>query len=304
MFGELIKMKNSNTQDIFFRRFQVLCLIAVMLAVTACSSVRFAYNQGDTLLYWWLNAYIDLDSEQSGPVKEDIDALISWHRKTQLKDYSQLLANAQRQLNGPVTLADLKGNYREIKARTELLAFKALPELADLALSVKPEQIANIEEKFAKNNDTYRKKFIKISDEKKQVQRYKKSMEQFELWFGSFSDAQEAALRKASDVRPLNNELWLEERIIRQKKIIALLREVHAKKLNKDATMALLHNLLKDIFGRFDDPDRKQFFDAYTDSTLNLVLTAIKISTPAQKAHAQKRMQGWIDDFKALSVNK
>ncbi|UUZ51491.1 hypothetical protein LP420_20295 [Massilia sp. B-10] len=73
----------------------------------------------------------------------------------------------------------MKTHYREIKSRTELLAYKALPELADLALSVKPEQIANIEEKFNKNNETFRKKFVKIGNEQQQKLRYKKSMEQF-----------------------------------------------------------------------------------------------------------------------------
>lgn len=303
MFRELKKMKKFNTQDRFIQRFRVLCVIAVMLAVTACSSVRFAYNQGDTVLYWWLNAYVDLDSEQSSFVKQDIDQLIDWHRKTQLKDYSQLLGNAQKQLAGNVTHADLKATYRDVKARTELLAYKALPELADLALSVKPEQIANIETKFNKNNETYRKKFIRIDNEKKQTQRYKKSMEQFELWFGEFSNEQEAVLRKASDVRPLENEIWLEERIMRQKKIVAVLREIQQKKLGKEATIELLRKLLQDIFGRMDGGERKAFFDAYIDSTTQMVLTAIKIATPAQKAHAQKRMQGWIDDFKVLAAD-
>jgi hypothetical protein len=296
-------MAKFNTQDHFLQRFRVLLMVTVLLAVAACSSVRFAYNQGDTLLYWWVDAYIDLDSEQVAPVKEDIEHLISWHRKTQLQDYSALLVNAKRQLAGNVTQADLKANYREIKARTELLAFKALPELADLALSVKPEQIANIEEKFNKNNETYRKKFIAVDKEKQQKLRYRKSMEQFELWFGNFSSEQEAILRKASDARPLNNELWLEERILRQRKIITLLREVHAKKLGKDATIALLHQLLKDIFGRFEVPERKAFFDNYIDSNLAFIHTAIKIATPTQKAHAQKRMQGWIEDFNILAAD-
>jgi len=296
-------MEKFNMQGPLFSRFRILCLIAVMLAVSACSSVRFAYNQGDTLLYWWLDAYIDLDSEQKGPVKEDIDELITWHRKTQLKEYGQLLSTAQQQLAaGNVSQADLKNHYREIKARTELLAYKALPDLADLALSVKPEQIANIEEKFNKNNETFRKKFVKIDTEQKQKLRYKKSMEQFELWFGNFSSEQEAVLRRASDVRPLNNEIWLEERIIRQRRIIAVLREIQQKKLNREATIALLHSLLEEIFNRFDAPERKPFFDSYIDGTINLVYTAVRIATPAQKAHAQKRMQGWIDDFKVLST--
>jgi hypothetical protein len=296
-------MKNFNTQDQLIQRFRVLCLLAVMVALAACSSIKFAYNQGDTLLYWFVDAYVDLDSEQAAPVKEDIGQLIKWHRKTQLRDYSQFLVKAQGQLAGNITHADLKADYKDIKARTETLAYKALPELTDLALTVKPEQIANIEEKFRKNNDTYRKKFVAIDNEKKQKQRYKKSMEQFELWFGNFSSDQEAILRKASDARPLDNQVWLDERIIRQKKIISVLREIQAKKLGKEATSALLSNLLKDIFGRFESPERKPFFDAYIDSTINLTMTAIKIATPAQKAHAQKRMQGWIDDFKVLAAD-
>ena len=295
-------MKNFNTQDRMIERFRVLSLLAVMVVLAACSSVKFAYNQGDTLLYWFVDAYVDLDSEQAGLVKEDIGQLIKWHRKTQLRDYSQFLAKAQTQLAGNMTQADLKADYKDIKARTETLAYKALPDLTDLALSVKPEQIANIEEKFRKNNDTYRKKFVAIDNDKKQKQRYKKSMEQFELWFGTFSGEQEAQLRKASDARPLDNQVWLDERIVRQKKIIATLHEIQSKKLGKEATSALLSNLLKDIFGRFDAPDRKAFFDAYIDGTINMTLTAIRIATPAQKAHAQKRMQGWIDDFKVLAA--
>ncbi len=296
-------MKNFNTQAPFLSRFRVLCMVLVMAAVAACSSVRFAYNQGDTLLYWWVDAYVDLDSEQGGMVKQDIDQLINWHRKTQLRDYGALLSQAQGKLNGNVTHADLRGMYRDIKARTEVLAYKALPELTDLALSVKPDQIANIEEKFRKNNETYRKKFITVDNDKKQKVRYKKSMEQLNLWFGDFSSEQEAVLRKASDARPLDNQAWLDERIIRQKKIVSVLREIQQKKLGKEATSALLNKLLKEIFGRFDSPERKPFFDAYIDGTINLMLTAIKISTPAQKAHAQKRMQGWMEDFKVLAAD-
>ena len=297
-------MKNFNTQDSWIQRFRLLCVVALLVAMGACSSVRFAYNQGDTLLYWWVDAYLDLDSEQSGQVKADIGQLFSWHRKTQLKDYSQFLANAQKQLANPnLTQVDLKADYKDIRTRTELLAYKALPDLADLALSIKPEQLSKMEEKFTKNNETFRKKFVRIDKEKQQKQRYKKSMEQFNLWFGDFSNEQEAILRRASDARPLNNELWLSERVLRQKRIMAVMREVQQKKMNKEATMTALQGLIKEIFGRQDAPEHKAFFDSYTDGSIALVHTAVKIATPAQKAHAQKRMQGWIDDFKVLSVD-
>lgn len=298
-------MKKFNTPSGALPRLRMLFLIGFMALLSACSTIRFTYNHGDTLLYWWLNAYLDLDSDQSDWVKKDIDNLFQWHRSTQLRDYAGLMSKIQRQLaDGNVTQDELLSDYRDVKARTELLAFKALPQLADLAMSIKPDQIAQMEKKFAKNNAEFRKKFMSGSIEDQQKARYKKAMEQLELWFGNFSNDQEAALRKASDARPLDNDVWLQERTLRQKKIVALLQRIHNDKLNKEQTMSAIHDLLRDFFDRMEAPERKAFFDAYVDSTSKFIVTAVRLTTPEQKAHAQKRMQGWINDFNALAAGK
>jgi hypothetical protein len=298
-------MKKFNTPHPLFQRTRLLFLVALMALLTACSTIRFTYNHGDTLMYWWLNAYLDLDSDQSDWVKKDIDNLFQWHRSTQLRDYAGLLSKMQRQLgDGSVTQDELLSDYRDIKARTELLAFKALPQLADLAMSVKPDQIAQMEQKFAKNNDKFRKEFMSGSVDDQKKARFKKAMDQLQLWFGSFSRDQEAQLRRASDARPLDNDVFLQERQLRQKKIVALLRRVHDQKLNKEQTMSAIHDLLRDFFDRMEAPDRKAFYDAYVNNTANFILTAIKLTTPQQKQHAQQRMQGWINDFNALAQGK
>jgi hypothetical protein len=298
-------MKKFNTPTPLFQHARMLLVVMLMALTAACSTIRFTYNHGDTLLYWWLNAYLDLDSDQSDWVKKDIDKLFQWHRSTQLRDYAGLLANMQRQLgDGNVTETELLADYRDVKARTELLAFKALPELADLAMSIKPDQIERMEKKFAKNNEDFRKKFMSGSVDDQQKARFKKAMEQFNLWFGSFSNEQEAALRKLSDARPLDNEIWLQERVMRHKKIVALLRRIHQERMNKEQTMSAIHDLLRGFFDRMEAPDRKAFFDAYIDNTAKFVVSAIRLTTPDQRAHAQKRMQGWISDFNTLASGK
>jgi hypothetical protein len=298
-------MKKFNTPQSLFHRARVLFLLAVMVLAAGCSTIRFTYDHGDTLLYWWLNAYVDLDNDQSDWVKKDIDSLFQWHRQTQLRDYAGLLSKMQRQMgDGNVTQEELLSDYRDIKARTELLAFKALPQLADLAMSIKPDQIAQMEQKFAKNNDKFRREFMSGSAEDQKKARFKKAMSQFDLWFGSFSRDQETQLRRASDARPLDNDIWLQERMLRQKQIVALLRRVHEQKLNKDQTMSAIHDLLRGMFDRMEAPERKAFFDAYVDNTSKFILTAIKLTTPQQKQHAQQRMQGWIDDFNTLAKGK
>lgn len=296
-------MKKFSTHPWWYR-VRLLFLIAMVAVAAGCSTIKFTYNHGDTLLYWWLNAYVDLDSDQSTWVKQDIDKLFQWHRQTQLRDYAGLLTNMQRQLAGNPTQADLLSDYRDIKARTELLAFKALPELADLAMSMRPDQIEQMQKKFNKNNEDFRHKFMSGDVEHQRKVRFDKSMDQFELWFGHFSRDQEAVLRRASDARPLDNEIWLQERKMRQQKILALLSRVQQERLSKEQTMAAIHTLLREFFDRFDAPDRKAFFDAYVDSTSRYILTAIRLATPEQKAHAHKRMQGWINDFNALAAGR
>ncbi len=294
-------MKNFSTHDTLFQRTRALFLILLLALTAACSTIRLSYNHADTLLYWWLDAYVDFEGEQSAWVKRDINALFQWHRKTQLHDYASLLGTFQRQLAGNPTQADLLADYRELRSRTEVLAMKAVPDMVDLARSLTPDQIAQMEERFNKKNEEYRRKFVSGSVEKRQEARYDKSMEQFKLWFGSFNDEQEKALRRASDARPLDGNLWLEERIVRQRKILALARKIQHDKPSKEQTGAMITALLHEFFGRMDAPERKGFYDTYINATTTYILAVIKIATPAQKAHAQKRMQGWIDDFNVLA---
>jgi len=288
---------------VFRRTFAVLAL-ALMVMAAGCSSIRFSYNQGDTLLYWWMDSYVDFEGQQADVAKRDIDGVFKWHRQTQLRDYAALLGTFQRQLAGNPTQADLLGAYREIRVRGERLAQRAVPELTTLALSITPDQINNIEHKFKDKNDEYRRKFINGSADKRQRARFKKSMEQMELWFGRLSSEQEATLRRASDLRPLDNHLWLEERQYRQRRVLAVLREIQQKKLNREQATVRVEGLMRELFTRMDAPERKGFYDASLDQTTKYILTAIRITTPQQKAHAQQRIQGWIGDFEALAAGK
>ncbi len=83
-----------------------------------------------------------------------------------------------------------------------------------------------------------------------------------------------------------------------------MLRKVQAEKLSKEATMVQVQAIVRDTFERLESPERKAFYDGYIDSTTKLILQVVAMATPAQKAHVQKRLQSWIDDFNALALDK
>jgi hypothetical protein len=278
----------------------ILFLFACLLA--GCSALRLGYTNGDTFMYWWTNSYVEFTDEQRPWVRGHIQQLMSWHRKTQLKDYAQLLTRAQQRLQQPVTNAEVQAEYTELRKRAMLVIDKALPNLTELALSLQPHQIDNMEEKFASNNESYRKEYLRGDLERRQRFRFQKVMKQAEYWFGEFTAEQEAQIRAASDARPMNNELWMAERQKRQQELIAILKRFQAERPSKEAAMATLKQYVNRNFEYFTYADNKAFFDDSRAGTVQMVTTIINIATPAQKEHAMKRLQKWINDCNELAA--
>ncbi|WP_374363403.1 DUF6279 family lipoprotein [Pseudoduganella danionis] len=278
------------------------CGLLLMLALGACSSLRLAYNHGDTLIYWWLDGYVDLDREQKSWVKKDIDQLFQWHRSTQLQDYALLLqASQQQHLNNPTDTARLRASWGEIRQRSRVLMLHAVPQLADLLRSLRPEQITALEKKFAANNAEFRQKYMKGDLEVQQKVCYQQALDQFELWFGDFSRAQEAQIRRYSDQRPLINAQIQEDRIRRQQEIVALARKVQKEKPDRDSTMEWLRQQINTTFQHMETGARAPEFDDYEEATAQMVYNVIQLATPEQKAHARHKIQGWIHDLRVLA---
>ncbi|MGZ5819439.1 MAG: DUF6279 family lipoprotein, partial [Burkholderiaceae bacterium] len=149
----------------------------------------------------------------------------------------------------------------------------------------------------------YRKDYLRGDIAHRQQFRYKKVMEQAEYWFGSFSSEQEALIRKASDARPLNNELRMTVRLQIQQNLIHLLKKIQAEKPGHEMVMAMLKEYSNNIIEHYGGVEHQAFFDESRDDTANLATTVINCTTPKQKEHAIKRLQQWIDNFNVLSTH-
>jgi hypothetical protein len=292
-------------QDFIMRPYRALALKVFLFMcaclLAGCSALRLGYSNGESVAYWWLNGYVHFEADQRPWVTKHIANLFAWHRNTQLNEYARLLTHIQQQLQHNVTQADVLNQYDAVTKSAQVLLDKALPELTDLALALQPQQIAHLEKKFASNNDGYRKEYLRGDLEQRQLARYKKVIKQAEYWFGDFSREQQAQIRAASYARPLNNELGLELRLRRQQELIALLKKVQNEKLGREATMALLKDHIAGVFDQFGDKQHKAFYDASKDGSARMVTTIINIATPAQKAHAVKKLQRWVEDCHALA---
>lgn len=280
----------------------LVALLALLLA--ACSLGRFGYDHGDTIVYWWLDGYAGFDTSQRPWVRQRIDTLFAWHRHTQLKRYIPVIAAAQRKLDHDVTKADVMEVYGEISAAVDRIAEQAAPDLADLAIAMNGDNMDALKKKFDATNRKFQKEYLDGDRTERQEHRYKLAMEWAEYWFGDFSDEQEAAIRRASDARPLNNEFWVADRIERQKALLALLDHIQRDKVPRDAAAALIKTYIADNFLARNEagPEAQAFFNASKDAVAQLTVTIVNLTTPRQRAHAKEKLQQWIDDFNTLAA--
>jgi hypothetical protein len=276
-------------------------ILLLVVLLSGCSMARLGYNNGETVSYFWLNGYVDFDADQKPWVKKELASLFAWHRRTQLVEYMPLLAQAKKRVHKPVTEADLARDYEELRRRVLIITDRAAPAAADLALSLRPQQIAAVDKKFTENNDKFRKEHLRGDLAERQRARFKRSMKQAEVWFGNFSGEQERQIRLLSDARPMDDELVLADRIQRQAELIRLLQRVEAEKPTREATAALIRQYVSGAMDHYGHPQYQAYFEKYPAAQNRMVAGIINSSTAAQQQHFEGAVQAWIDDFETLS---
>jgi hypothetical protein len=280
------------------RRF-VLASAALLLA--ACSQVQLGYNNADTVLAYSLDNYLDLDDEQERLARERIAALHRWHRSAQLPGYAQLLNDAQKRVAGPVGAADVREFNAGVNRALAALGEQAAPDLARLALTLKPAQVERLSERLARDVSKDRRELVRFSGPDALEQRLERYVEQAEGWFGTLSAAQREMIRASLARRPDAQEAWMQERERRHRELVAVLSRIRVEQ----PPLAMATVWIRDYFEQFAeprDPLRRARLAQARHENAELLAQLINSAAPAQRATLAKKLRGYAADFDALAA--
>src|SRR5690606_3676971 len=102
---------------------------------------------------WQVDRYLDLDDEQEALVTRRAKDVQGWHRQNLLPVYAEFLRGVEEELRTPVTVEQV-AEWRQTVVRGWFpLAEQLAPAVAELALTLRPEQIAHFREALAKANE-------------------------------------------------------------------------------------------------------------------------------------------------------
>ena len=288
----------SRSMSRYARRF---VLVSVSLLLTACSSIQLGYNNADTLLAYSLDSYLDLDDTQEQLARDRIGALHRWHRSTQLAGYVALLNDAQNRLGGPVTAADVREFNARLNRNLAAIGEQAAPDLAQLALTLRPAQIERLADRLARDTSKARRELVRFAGPESLEQRVERNIERAEDWFGTLTPGQRELIRASLERSPDAQDAWMQERDRRQHDFVAVLARIRAERPAPEMASAWL----RDYIAEFSEPreaERRARLQQIRQNNAALIAQLVNSATLEQRASAVKKLRSYAADLRDLSA--
>lgn len=275
----------------------LICLC--VLIFTACSAVRFVYNQGDTLVRWWMDDHIGFTAEQDSFAREFLERQFWWHRTEQLQDISASLEQIREKISRPMTVVEVNQFSDQFKKYAYSIANKSTPDMAKLLVSLQPNQIEAMQKRMQKGNEKFIKEWLPKEKEKQVKVRADKVIERTEWLFGTLSKEQEQKIRAHVIANPLDMNTVYQDRLRRQNELIMMAKEVQKKQLSQTQTEEMIKNYIKNFeFG--NTPEQRVFAKNRSDTGIKLASFITEIMNDDQRKYAKERVGTWVADVQEL----
>jgi hypothetical protein len=282
-------------------------LLALAALLTACSTVKLAYNQAPELAYWYLDRYLNFTEAQSLQLRQELARLQAWHRQTQLPVYVQTLEKLQLQLAGDISAQDACAVYADLRIKLMALSHQTEPAMAALALTLQAGQLEQLERKFAEGDADYREEYLDGKPKAMQARRYKRAVGRAEMLYGALSEPQLALIRQSVAQSRFDPGLAYTERLRRQHDALSSLRALAAPRLvgldAPEKTRASVHAWLARAF---DSPSTsyRAYADLLAQNNCQSFADLHNSSSPAQRGKAIETLKDYQQILQALAAQK
>jgi hypothetical protein len=285
----------------FLKRFFLLLLCAVL---TACGAIKLTYNNADSLLYWWLDGYVDFTVDHKVRIKNELASFHIWHRKNQLPVFASLANDLQGLAKNDVTAAQLCSYVDAIQQKVFEPTSKHIePQVLWLVTNLSSDQMKSMEEKYATTNEKWLKEWHPKT-KRELIKNTKKSIrERSDSLYGSLEDDQRKWLNETIRNSPFDAKIAYAERLRRQQDVLATLRDIQSKKMSIEAAREPMRALLQRSTTS-PDATYRAYGDKMKQHYCELYAKLHNSMNTAQRDHAFSKFKDYERDFKTLQANK
>lgn len=274
-----------------------LLLALCAAALGGCSLLRLGYGQLDHYAAWQADAYFDLDASQRQEFARRFERLHEWHRYNQLPDYVAFLAAAKERMQKGLATGDVIWVMEGVKQRYRAVVQRGADDMAAMLMTVTPAQLETLRHKWERDNRRFARDYrLEESAEEQRQERLRRLLSRIGDWTGHLSDEQEKKIAAiAGEVTPFHR-LRHEDRVRRQREFLQLM----AQRSDRAPFAARLSRwMINWEEGR--DPEYARQSEQWTRKQAEFYVEVYRMLTPQQRAHVQRRIQDYMDDFTRLA---
>lgn len=273
----------------------IVLTILLLVSVTGCSS-KFAYNNLDWLVYWYVDDYIEFSDQQEEQFDAKLANWLDWHRKEELNQYVAHLERVKaKALGEPMSPEDIAQEFDNARQHWERVRNKLSPELAQMAPSLTDDQVVYLFAALEKENRKEEEEREERSEEERLERRTDSIIDQVEDMIGKLIDDQKAIIVSYAPQFESTYDYWLVYR-----------RDVQQAARQLFITRDSNPNFVQDLTDLMVNPDVYRTEQHVQTIERNRLLYATMVSelhttlTDKQKRKLTKEMNAIIEDIEDL----
>ena len=274
-------------------------VLAVSLALSACSRMGLAYRNLDVIIPWTLSDYLDMNGEQKSWLDERLKDHLTWHCTTQMPGYLDWLDRLQTMIaSNQVTDAALQARTAEAEKAIAETAREITPSAVELLQGLDDKQVAEMNEAFVKDQRKRQEQYLKPSLDQQIKQRAERMEKRLNEWLGPLSASQLQRVMAWSTALGDQNTQWIANRVHWQKQFSAAVAQRQSPQFPQRIETLLVNR--ESLW----TPEYRQAFAKTEAQARALFVDLMAESTPVQRERLLKKIEGVRKDFSDLKCLK
>ena len=184
------------------------CFIILTVFLTGCSRIKFAYNQLDWVIPYYVENSVELTPNQSIYLEQQVRQLLDWHCNSHLAAYADLLRSANNHFqNGTVNKENIQETLHQLELYWKEIKRQASPAIANLLQTANDKQLDALLATLTKRNKAWRDEYYSHTGQALQEDYRRRMVVELERWFGPLTASQQLALADwGQQFKPLRTE--------------------------------------------------------------------------------------------------
>ena len=244
-----------------------LLALVLALVLTGCSMVGLGYPRLPDLGVLWVQRQVSLERAQADALKQDLSALLTWHRQHQLGPTADVLRRWQGMADADLSADQVCEEFDTVRDLLRDLAWQALPAMTRLGRSLHASQHQEWAQAQQKSHSEFRETYLDTTPARS--------------WLGQAQATIPGHASHPTGISPAGLEKRLSQATERYSMLYGKLTAAQLRTLQQAFNQSIF--------------DPRRMLAERERRTQDMRQTLVQLSAVATDAQAQALVQGWLE---------